>query len=277
MGKCIYCGEKAGFLKKKHKECELKFQKGKSDYVEVIKSAILDERNFNELEEKLKRIRQQSYLSENLHNDLTTRAFDLAVEYFLEDGILSTDEEEKVEKFKAQFQLSQNILDKNGSYMKVGMSSILRELTEGKIPEQRIKFDGQLPFLFQKSESLIWVFANVEFYEQRTRTEYRGGSQGVSVRVAKGVYYRTSSFKGRPVQISEMKYIGTGLLALTTKHIYFGSPEKKIKIPINKLVSIEPYEDGIGLQKDGVTAKPQIFKNIDGWFAHNVISNLSQM
>ena len=157
------------------------------------------------------------------------------------------------------------------------MSSILRDLTEGKIPEQRIKIDGQLPFLFQKSESLIWVFTNVEFYEQRTRTEYRGGSQGVSVRVAKGVYYRTSSFKGRPVQISEMKYIGTGILALTTKHIYFGSPEKKIKIPINKLVSIEPYEDGIGLQKDGVTAKPQIFKNIDGWFAHNAISNLSQM
>ncbi|QTY27793.1 hypothetical protein [Flavobacterium sp. CS20] len=277
MGKCIYCGEKVGFLKKKHKECEFKFQQGKNEYVEVIKSSILDESNFNGLEEKLKSIRQQSYLSENLHNDLTTKAFDLAVEHFLEDGILSPDEEEKVEIFKDRFQLSQNILDKNGSYTKVGMSSILRDLTEGKIPEQRIKIDGQLPFLFQKSESLIWVFTNVEFYEQRTRTEYRGGSQGVSVRVAKGVYYRTSSFKGRPVQISEMKYIGTGLLALTTKHIYFGSPEKKIKIPINKLVSIEPYEDGIGLQKDGVTAKPQIFKNIDGWFAHNAISNLSQM
>src|SRR5690606_23216422 len=139
MGKCIYCGEKAGFLKKKHKECELKFQQGKNEYVEVIKSTILDESNFNGLEEKLISIRQQSYLSEKLHNDLTTRAFVLAVEHFLEDGILSPNEEEKVEKFKERFQLSQNILDKNGSYMKVGMSSILRDLTEGKIPEQRIK------------------------------------------------------------------------------------------------------------------------------------------
>jgi hypothetical protein len=74
-----------------------------------------------------------------------------------------------------------------------------------------------------------------------------------------------------------MKYIGTGLLALTTKHVYFGSPEKKLKIPYNKLISIEPYEDGIGLHKDGVSAKHQVFKNIDGWFTHNVIANLNQL
>lgn len=277
MGKCIHCGEKAGFLKKKHKECELKFQQGQNQYVEVIKSSIVGDTDFNDLNEKLDHIRKSSYLPSNLHNELITVAFDSAVEHFLDDGILSPDEEEKVSTFKEEFNVSQEVLDRNGSYMKVGMSSILRDLTEGKIPEQRIKVDGQLPFLFQKSESLIWVFTNVEFYEQQTRTEYRGGSQGVSVRVAKGVYYRTSSFKGRPVKISEMKYIGTGLLVLTTKHLYFGSPEKKFKIPFSKLVSIEPYEDGIGVQKDGVTAKPQVFKNLDGWFAHNAVSNLSQM
>ena len=38
---------------------------------------------------------------------------------------------------------------------------------------------------------------------------------------------------------------------------------------------MDPYQDGIGLQKDGATAKPQIFKNIDGWFTYNAISNLT--
>jgi hypothetical protein len=38
---------------------------------------------------------------------------------------------------------------------------------------------------------------------------------------------------------------------------------------------MDPYEDGIGLQKDGATAKPLIFKNIDGWFTYNAISNLT--
>jgi hypothetical protein len=37
------------------------------------------------------------------------------------------------------------------------------------------------------------------------------------------------------------------------------------------------YSDGIGLQKDGVSAKPQIFKGLDKWFTYNVISNLKNL
>lgn len=276
MGKCIYCGESAGFLRKKHKECELKFIQGQNEYVELIKSSILEEKDFNAIDKGLQNIRQSSYLTENLHHDLTTKAFDLAVEEILDDGILSAYEEHRVVDFIDNFKVNQDVLNRNGSFTKLRMSSILRDLTEGKLPEFKNKLDGSLPFLFQKSESLIWVFRNVEFYEQRIRTEYRGGSQGVSIRIARGVYYRTSSFKGRPVQFSEMKHIGSGLFALTTKHVYFGSPEKKFKIPFDKLISMEPYEDGIGLHKDGVSAKPQVFKNLEGWFTYNAISNLIQ-
>ena len=91
------------------------------------------------------------------------------------------------------------------------------------------------------------------------------------------MYYRAGAFKGNPVRTPEMTRLGSGILALTSKHLYFASAQKKFKIPFSKLISIEPYSDGIGVQKDGVTAKPQIFKNIDGWFVHNAISNLTQM
>lgn len=30
-------------------------------------------------------------------------------------------------------------------------------------------------------------------------------------------------------------------------------------------------------QKNSVTAKPQVFTNIDGWFCYNLVSNLSQL
>jgi hypothetical protein len=275
MGKCIYCGEKAGFFKKKHQECELKFNEGQLRYVDLIKSSILSEGNLSHLADNLLQIRQTSFLNDELHHNLVTIAFDQSVAQLLEDG-LTIAEEEKITRFCDFMQLGQDSLDKNGSYQKLGMAAILREITEGRIPQLNIRTDSPLPFLFQKSETLIWVFAQVEYYEQRTRTEYQGGSHGLSLKVTKGVYYRASAFKGRPVQISEMKYIGTGILALTTKHVYFGSPEKKVKIPFNKLISIEPYEDGIGLHKDGVSAKHQVFKNIDGWFTQNAITNLNQ-
>ena len=55
-----------------------------------------------------------------------------------------------------------------------------------------------LPFNLMKSEDLVWVFKDVDYFVEKTRTHYKGGSQGVSVRVMKGVYYRTGGFKGRP-------------------------------------------------------------------------------
>ena len=47
----------------------------------------------------------------------------------------------------------------------------------------------------------------------------------------------------------EMKPIGTGLFAVTNKNIYFSSSSKSLKIPINKILTIDQYEDGIGIHK----------------------------
>lgn len=32
-----------------------------------------------------------------------------------------------------------------------------------------------------------------------------------------------------------------------------------------------PYSDAIGIQRDAMTAQPQIFKLEDGWFAYNLL------
>ena len=41
--------------------------------------------------------------------------------------------------------------------------------------------------------------------------------------------------------------------------------------------SNQPYNDGLGIMQDAQTAKPQTFRTGDGWFAHNLAVNLSQM
>ena len=145
---------------------------------------------------------------------------------------------------------------------------------DGKVPESKLKIEGNLPFLFQKSEYMIWVFQNVEYYEHLTRTEYHGGSQGIGVKIAKGLYYRTSGFKGNPVKTDELQDVGKGIVALTNKQIYFSSGAKSFKVPYNKIVTLNPYEDGIGFQKDGANSKPQILRGLDSWFAYNLITKL---
>lgn len=76
------------------------------------------------------------------------------------------------------------------------------------------------------------------------------------------------------MQVSELQHQATGVVALTSKHLYFGSSMTSFKIPLAKIVSLETFSDGIQIQKDGVRSRPQVFKGVDPWFVSNVIANL---
>lgn len=275
MGNCIYCGQSAGFLKSKHQKCELNHQTISLQIIQNIKSAIISNSDYSKLENDIKNKASNGFINPNELSNLYATGFDNAVNYFLYDGLLTIEEEKSIYKFRSYFNFGQEIIDKNGSLQKIVKSSILRDILNGKLPSAKMNIQGNIPFLLQKSESLIWIFKNVEFYEQRTQTVFHGRSQGLSFRIAKGVYYRTGTFKGYPVKTEEMKYICNGLVGLTDKNLYFSSSMKNFKIPYNKIVTLDPYEDGLGIQKDGSSSKPQILKGLDSWFTYNLISNLN--
>ena len=74
-----------------------------------------------------------------------------------------------------------------------------------------------------------------------------------------------------------MAHVTSGVLGATTKHLYFAGGEKSFRIRYDKVVSFTPFEDGIGLCKDNVRAKPQRFRTGDGWFTYNLITNLAAL
>jgi len=47
-------------------------------------------------------------------------------------------------------------------------------------------------------------------------------------------------------------------------------------VPYSKIVSFTPYSDGIGIQRDAASAKPQTFVTGDGWFIYNLVVNLAR-
>ena len=53
----------------------------------------------------------------------------------------------------------------------------------------------------------------------------------------------------------------------TQNGVYFGGHKRSMRVPYAKLVSVVPCSDGIGLQKDGLSAKPLTLTPLDGWFA----------
>jgi hypothetical protein len=91
----------------------------------------------------------------------------------------------------------------------------------------------------------------------------------------KGLYYRTGAFEGHSVARTERTHVDTGLVGITNKHIYFSGELKSFRVPYAKIVSFEPFRDGIGIVRDAVTAKSQIFVTHDGWFTYNLVTNLA--
>lgn len=276
MGHCVYCGKSAGILRDKHNHCHQLYQGGKSKILTLIRILGPKGGAMQKIEEKIKEIAASSFISKQKLYDLIASGWELAVESAFDDGILTEGEEHALLKFKNHFSLSQEVLDKNGAYTKIVKGAVIRDILNGDLPA-RMQFDVILPFNLQKTESLIWVFQNIDYYEQNTRTRYVGGSHGVSIRIAKGIYYRLGRFKGERLQNAQTVHADTGLLGITNKHIYFSGPTKRFRIAYNKIVTFEPYSDGVGVQRDAVSAKPQTFVTGDGWFTYNLITNLAQM
>lgn len=281
MGKCKFCNQSAGLFKNRHKECEEKYNNGKKEIIRLIETKIVKATDYPNLRTDIENISKNSFIESIEVNELITLGFDNAVEKFLDDSVLSKDEEKRLNEFVETIfpnetqENCETILDKNGSLEKVIKATIIRDITEGIVPETKINA-GQLPFVFQEGEKLIWVFHSVKYFEQIVKTHFREGSEGASIKVAKGIYYRTHAFKGYPVHEQGMKYLDLGLFAITDKQIYFSSSNKTLTIPFGKIGSIQPYEDGIGIHDDESTAKPNVFKGLDGWFTYNIAINLIQ-
>lgn len=276
MGNCIYCGNKAGLFKKKHSECEQKSKAGWDNMITEVRQAAISGNGFDTLQNKLTEIAQASFIPTQKVKEAMVKGWEQAVDHFLEDDILHVEEERQLVSFIDHFGLSQDELDLKGSFSKVVKAAVIRDLVEGKLP-QRVKLDSPLSFNFQKDETIVWVFAGVQYFEDRIRRQYVGGYQGFSVRVARGVYYRTGGFKGTPIEHTERVHVDTGILTVTNKHIYFGGARKSFRVAFKKIVSFEPMSDAIGIMRDAATAKGQFFRTGDGWFTYNLFTNLASL
>ncbi len=293
MSNCKYCGKPAGLFRSKHVECEKQHQQrecliqeqqkqrervideGRKKIINEIVRTIKSAQSFDELEKTIVEIEQSTFVPSAERKVLLAKGWEASVEQFLEDGVLNAKEEERLVNFKVQFALSQEDLDINGAFTKTTKTAVLRDILNGTIP-RRAKVEGGLPINFQPGEQVVWAFPGSEYLEDKTRREYVGGSQGVSMRLMKGLYYRVGAFKGKTVEHTERVHIDTGWVVVTNKNIYFTGPQKSVRLPYAKIVTFTPFSDGIGIMRDTTTAKLQIFVTGDGWFTYNLVSNLAR-
>ncbi len=277
MGICRICGQPAGLFRREHKACRATRTHTWETMVSTATEAAIGKGDAGSLEARLAQLAAGGLAPADWARAAAIRGFENAVKTEMGHDGITEEHEAALNTFTNALHLSQEDLDGNGAFSNVVRSAVLRQVLAGRVPERRFNLVGTLPFNFVHDETLVWVFPSATYLELRTSTHFEGGSQGVSVRIMKGVSYRVGAYRGNPVQATNAVTVGSGPLAVTTKSIYFDTPGKSFRIPYAKIVTFHPYSDGFGVQRDAANAKPQTFVTGDGWFAFGLVTGLAHM
>lgn len=197
-----------------------------------------------------------------------------AADNYMKDGLLTDDEQRKIDDYMNTLGLTLTNLPakyQGSELSRIEQSKMLKQLQRGILPQSNIT----APILLGKDEVVLWCYDGVTMWQEKVKREMVGSHSGFSFRVMKGVTYRTGGFKGHPVEHSYMDQAGIGSLYITNKNIIFHSSERSTKIPYKKIIGLNPYQDGMGVQQDGANAKKLIFQGFDCSFVMNVMSFIS--
>lgn len=89
----------------------------------------------------------------------------------------------------------------------------------------------------------------------KTRTQFVGGSHGLSIPLGHGFRYRVSSFRGHPIQTDVLAQLDVGTLVITNQRLVFLGTKRDVSTSIAKQLQVEPFSNGIGVSREGKEAR----------------------
>ena len=131
------------------------------------------------------------------------------------------------------------------------------------------------PAILEKDEILIWEDLNISFTTTKTEQQFTGASTGMSIKIAKGVYYRLDSNRGFGKNREVIDKLGPGYLIVTNKNIYVGAFKRNFKVPLAKLLSVTPFDNEVKIFFEGNDGRPIYAEVDDPQFWANIIANAS--
>ena len=92
--------------------------------------------------------------------------------------------------------------------------------------------------ILKGDESCCALSANAQHIVTRNKTRYVGGSQGVSIRIARGVRYHVSGYKGHPVTEQYEAVADSGSVYVTNKRFIFAGSKEVTTVPTTKIADV---------------------------------------
>jgi hypothetical protein len=176
-------------------------------------------------------------LSEKERGALSAVAFRAYAENVLTDDRLTQEEE-------AAFTEVAGALDIDQTEIATTFNDVLNRLLIARLNDGRLAVIAE-PHLMTKKDEIVHLEANASLMKEVAVREWRGGTSGVSFRIAKGVSYRTGAIRGKNVVVgTELQVADSGVLAVTSQRVaYMGN--KTIEMKYDKLMNMDVFSDGV--------------------------------
>ena len=127
------------------------------------------------------------------------------------------------------------------------------------------------PIILKKNEVCYATIMGAQFWEDRAVRKTGGGYGGFGFRVAKGVTFRVGKFGATGESHMERRHIDTGNLTVTNKRVVFVGNHKNIDFTLDKVLSVEPFSDGIGISRSNKQKTEYFIGGFDGLTVKAVI------
>jgi hypothetical protein len=171
------------------------------------------------------------------------QAYDRALNAVTIDGTVSAEGQTKVERIEQFLKIPGNeIAD---SKRRLGRARVLSEIRDGHVPNINVQ-----NLILQKGEQAHWAESSAILEERVVAKHYEGRSQGISVRIAKGVTYRVGAQRGQLITDKAILPVSSGYLVVTSKRLIFQGDKKSFNIRLDKLLDCHFFSDGVRVTDD---------------------------
>ena len=110
--------------------------------------------------------------------------------------------------------------------------------------------DTNSPVILKKNEKALLFWSDISLWEPRVIRQTKGSYGGQTFRAAKGVSFKVGTFSSHSESHEELMTIDQGILTLTNKRLVFTGTKRTNNIDLNKIISMEPYRDGIASRRE---------------------------
>lgn len=178
--------------------------------------------------------------SEKKYLDEAWAVLTVALRGVLADGVLTEQDEAGIELLISALGVDFGELSHRN--FELFEETVVARINDGRPPDA-----VKTPLITKAGETAYGTFA-VALMKEVVDRELRGGSQGVSVHIAKGVNYRVGRMRGRSVVVGKhLEVQDSGILVVTDRRAVFMGTNKTLEFRRDRLVGLEEFTDGLRL------------------------------